>query len=119
MSIVAFQVPSITRPARVEEVSISLSEFKPEEIAEYLRSLGYAVDGTFSRNMLAELQNVRDRRRIEVDYRGHHHDPLWEEGVWIEEGELSRAATLAMCGQREAAREHILAIVSAGMERPL
>jgi hypothetical protein len=121
MSVTAVRVPHIARTPYVGEVSVSLDEFKPEEVAEYLRGIGYQVDGTFSRQVIDRLEQSdrdrRDRRYLGKD--DESGDPEYEYGCFILKSELDRAETLALCGQRDAAREYIVAVVNRVLQRPL
>lgn len=101
--------PSISR-TRELSVSVSLDDFKPEVIAEYLRGQGFQVDGTFSRGLMEEMDRVRTQRRT---WLGPEDEDIFEDGLWLTEAELSRIDTLAMCGQREAAIQSLIGLVRA------
>lgn len=106
MSITSVKTPCVTRERQVI-VSVQLSEFEPEVIAEYMRSIGFQVDGTFSRQLLDEL-NARLSRRFVSD---SGDEPEYEEGVFILRSELDRLDTLALCGQRDVAHERLIELV--------
>lgn len=121
MTVSTVIVPSVTRQETIR-TQVSLSEFKPEEVAEWLRGEGYQVDGTF-RKVLAPTPLVTDIRHKPWCSRSHDSCECGGseevEGLMIEQDQLSRAETLILCGQREAAREMILALVSEGIGRTL
>jgi hypothetical protein len=113
MTITAYIEPKVMRHIQPEVVTVSLAEFKLEDVAEFLRANGFAVDGTFSR---ALMDNVRSQRG---EYCRQCHDDETVSGCLIEEDQLARVQTLAMCGQRDAAREYVLQIVGDYLGRSL
>lgn len=99
--------PKVTRTVQ-QTVYVSLADFKPEEMAEYMRLIGYRVDGTFSRAMLDAINNPRRRYRSCA----HCEDADEIEGLLIEDDQLGRIQTLLLCGQRDSAREYLFDLVS-------
>ena len=89
-----------TKPRyRVPTVSnyhdVRLDEFDISDIREYLQHMGESASGA---------------------------DPTsWDDigGVLIETAEVQRIETLALCGQKEAAREWLLEIFSKAIGRPI
>lgn len=98
-----------------DPVAVSLEAFKEEDIAEYLRQRGFEVNGAFSTQLLdaARSQGVRRRRYGDDD------DPDDVSGLLIEDAQLARVYTLAVCGQVDAAREFVLQIISDHIGRRL
>lgn len=100
-------------------VRVSLSAFKDEDIAEYLRRQGYQVNGTFSR---ALLDTVAEQKR---KVKQHNYKCTCDcdcdevEGLLIDDAQISRVSTLLLCGQRDAAREFVFQIVSEYIGRSL
>jgi len=97
MSTTRYRTPEISR-----YVEVSLDDFGDDEIAEYLRHRGYAVAGS--------------GKPAEDEAGG----PVPGEGpVLIDEDDLSRIDTLAVCGQLDSARDHVLTIVERHIGRSL
>jgi hypothetical protein len=115
MTIETYAAPTVTREIEPRRVTVSLTDFKLEDVAEFLREYGYEVNGEFSRRLLESARNQRARRRIG----GDDDDPDYVEGLLIEDEQLARVKTLALCGQRESAREYVLQIVGDFIGRPL
>ena len=113
MSFTTAKNPTVTKYAP-HEISVSLNEFEAADVADYLRDQGYCIDGYFGSQIIAALRSVNTRRRVNTD-----DDPEYEEGAFILASELAHAKKLLLCGQREAARELILSIVSTEMGRAL
>jgi hypothetical protein len=115
MTVAAVTVPSITKEETIR-THVSLSEFKPEEVAEWLRGEGYQVDGTFRKVLKndALVSIKRHSRSCTCDC-----DCDYESGLLIDEAQLSRIGTLLLCGQRDAAREHALALVGDAIGKAL
>lgn len=91
----AIEKPRYRTPTHTEYVTVSLNDFGNEEIAEHLRHEGFRVDGV-----------------------GLGDKPC-SEGMWIDPEDMSRIDTLALCGQKEAAREWILDMVGKYIGRDL
>jgi hypothetical protein len=121
MNITSVSVPSITKEEKVR-ATVSLSDFKPEEVAEWLRSEGYQVDGTFRKVLTAPPVVTSTRHKPWCALNRSSCECGGDEeidGVLIEQGQLSRVETLLLCGQRDAAREHVLALVGEAIGRVL
>jgi hypothetical protein len=113
MSITAIDVPSVTKTREVS-VSVSLSDFKPEDIAEHLMSLGYQVDGSFSRSVLEAVKGERLKSKKTGSYYDDEDEedtPEYADGVFILSSELDKLETLTLCGQQDSAHAGLLEIV--------
>lgn len=86
-------------PTVSADIDVSLDQFDAEEIAEYLRHSGYAVFNG-SAGDFAE-------------------DPIAVSGIYVNQDDLNRISTLALCGQLDAARSNALAIISNAIGRAL
>jgi hypothetical protein len=105
-------VPRVTRTVQ-QHVTFHLSEFKLEEVAQFLRDHGYQVDGAYSRSLVEAAATSRRRRDREDN------DSDEPQGLLITDEELERVGMLWLIGQREAARQMVLDIVSEHIGRPL
>jgi len=112
LTIETVSVPRVTATREVE-VTVSLDQFEIEAIAEYLRGRGFQVDGTFSRSVIDAMEaQRRKQRRVKHAWEDDDDsDPEYEEGVFILKSELQRIHTLAICGQRDSARDLLVSIV--------
>lgn len=113
MSITKVDVPSVTKKREVS-TTVSLADFKPEEIAEYLMGLGYQVDGNFSRAMLDALEGARLQRKKTGSYYDDDDDddqPEYADGIFILASELCYLETLTLCGQGHHAHARLVDIV--------
>lgn len=106
-----YVIPSVSREVR-ETVHVSLASFKPEDIAEYLRTRGYQVNGTFSKVVLQALDNKPCR----VNRFGEEEEIP---GLFISDADLDRVTTLALCGLKAEARDWLVEIVEQHTERSL
>lgn len=95
---------SVTRTV-TGDVTVSLNDFSDEAIIAYLRDRGYAVDGERKAPIVLT-------QRVAVDDEGREVLVFYPE-------DLDRIATLALCGQRDAARELIINQVSDHIRRSL
>ncbi len=93
----AEQTPRYRTPVAYVEVDVSLDEFDLSDVAEYLRHHGYKVSATAS------------APDFETGATGNVLDP----------DELDRVFTLDLCGQREAAQQIALQLVSEAIGRPI
>lgn len=91
-----YRVPSVSA-----DVDVRLDQFDDQEIIEYLRHQGHTVDGL----------------SIDAPKEALHYQNF--ETLVISVSELNRINTLALCGQREAARVTALEIISEAIGRPL
>lgn len=88
-------------PVVYQDVRVSLDDFDDDDIVGYLRHRGYAIAGS-------------------SEAPSHSGGPHPGEGpLMLEEDDLSRIATLSLCGQREQAREFLCSIVSRWIGRKL
>jgi len=92
-----YRTPEISR-----YVEVSLNDFDDDQIVEYLRHRGYAVGGNG--------KPVHDEAGGPVPGEGP---------VLIDEDDLGRISTLAVCGQLDSARDHVLTIVERHIGRRL
>lgn len=89
-----YRVPSVSVDA-----DVSLDEFGDSEIAKYLRHRGYEVAG--------------------AGEDGGGTSDCSSEGLYLSPSDLNRIETLALCGQKEPARQLALAIISEAIGREL
>jgi hypothetical protein len=85
-------------PVAYIEVDVSLDEFDLTDIAEYLRRNGYKVSPTAAAVPDPETGGL---------------------GNVLDPDELDRVFTLDLCGQREAAQQIALQLVSDAIGRPI
>lgn len=88
-----YRTPTICR-----DVEVGLDDFDDDDIVEYLRDRGYLVNG--SGDIDSDGTDATGAMVIDAD-------------------QLNRIETLVLCGQRGAAIEHLHALVSAAIGRPL
>lgn len=88
-----YRVPSVSVDA-----DVSLDEFDNSDIIKYLRHQGYEVGG--------------------ADAVGNNADCA-SEGLYLSPDDLGRIETLALCGQKEPARQLALEIISEAIGREL
>lgn len=89
--------PPYVTPTVRESVTVYLSDFSDEDIAEYMRHQGYTVNG--------------------LDGRPDHTGA--DGALFLSEEELNRLWTLALCGQQQAARDWLCDRVGEHIGRPL
>jgi hypothetical protein len=107
MSMTTASIPRVERTVE-HGVSVSLADFKVEEVAEYLREQGYSVDGSYSSVLLAAARNGGGARHVTL--RADDDDPGCS-GLLIDDGVIARLETLVMCGQGGAVRDELLRIL--------
>ena len=91
-----YRVPTVSA-----DVDVRLDQFDDEEIIEYLRHQGHTVNGLD----ISAPKEALNHKNFET--------------LVISVSELNRINTLAICGQREAARVTTLEIISEAIGRPL
>lgn len=91
--------PRYRTPSVSIDANVSLGEFSFEQIASYMRHYGYEVSVHYA------------------DALGVDEPPI--DGLFLTPEDLSRIATLSLCGQKQPARDLLLGIVGDAIGRQL